>query len=242
MIIVVLLFFQSLCLYLQNIVLKVHDKWLNPKHARILIDKEQRRLQLLALKPKHPVPGCSFCSNSPLGYCRHHSPNQPTLRHLKNRLLAKGGSTSSISTSTAIGEGGDSGDISPGESVASGGGTGSGEQQQLHSVEGSSSVLSTPSTSSSSLPSPSSACEALANYFDSRDPDKICTCLSCTHGGGRNASSHGRRNRTSWGTRNGTVIWGERVVPAIIKDENGLEIAPTKKRRQRRYEKYGGFY
>ncbi|XP_055836474.1 uncharacterized protein LOC129905111 [Episyrphus balteatus] len=241
MIIVVLLFFQSLCLYLQNIVLKIHDKWLNPKHARLLIDKEQRRLQLFALKPKHPVPGCSFCSNSPLGYCRHHNPNQPTLRHLKNRLLAKGGGG---------GGGGGGAGIRTTASNAIDGvepsielETGCKESGERVNSIGGSSISSTDTTTTPLTPT--STCDILANYFDRKDPDKICTCLSCS----KSRQSSGRSNRTSWGTRNGTVIWGERVVPNPktqslngSSDENGLEIVAAPKRRRRRYEKYGGFH
>lgn len=238
MIIVVLLFFQSLCLYLQNLVLKVHDKWLNPKHARLLIDKEQRRLQLFALKPKYPVAGCSFCSNSPLGYCRHHNPNQPTLRHLKNRLLTRSGG--SIAAASAIGGG-----VSP--SIGLDGDFGDKSREREVIDIGRSSISSTSTTTTTPLtPTSTSSCDLLADYLDRRDPDKICTCLSCTAG----RTTTGRRNRTSWGTRNGTVIWGERVPKPVVKKKssngnsgevNGQEvIAPS--RRRRRYEKFGGFH
>ncbi|XP_053959970.1 uncharacterized protein LOC128864372 [Anastrepha ludens] len=41
MIIVLLLLFQSLCLYCQRLVLRIHDRWINPKNSRLLKEADE---------------------------------------------------------------------------------------------------------------------------------------------------------------------------------------------------------
>lgn len=100
MFIVLLLFFKSICLYCQRLVLHVHDRWINPKNVRILkeaaeangskfhIDeyrevKKKRRFASgstaaasSATSALNTLAGsnnnCTFCANTPQGYCRHH--------------------------------------------------------------------------------------------------------------------------------------------------------------------------
>lgn len=74
MIVVLVIFFRSICLYFQDIVLKVHDKWLNPQHGRLYINPNDLP------NSRDKVGVCRFCANSQLGYCRHHNPNQPTTK------------------------------------------------------------------------------------------------------------------------------------------------------------------
>ncbi|XP_030383377.1 putative cyclin-dependent serine/threonine-protein kinase DDB_G0272797/DDB_G0274007 [Scaptodrosophila lebanonensis] len=98
MIIVLLLLFQSLCLYCQRLVLHVHDRWINRTNARLLAEvaetvgdrkalqhlqeqqteqakrqsKERRLESFLPLGAGVNLEACRFCANSPQGYCRHH--------------------------------------------------------------------------------------------------------------------------------------------------------------------------
>lgn len=74
MIVVLVIFFRSICLYFQDLVLKVHDKWLNPQHGRLYINPNDLP------NSRDKVGACRFCANSPIGYCRHHNPNQPTTK------------------------------------------------------------------------------------------------------------------------------------------------------------------
>lgn len=97
MIIVLLLLFQSLCLYCQRLVLCIHDRCF-PRNARLLqevaetvgdrkalqhlelLEQEQhkRRQKRRTLEPILPLgvgasqEACRFCAHSPQGYCRHH--------------------------------------------------------------------------------------------------------------------------------------------------------------------------
>ncbi|XP_064540852.1 uncharacterized protein LOC135430213 [Drosophila montana] len=97
MIIVLLLLFQSLCLYCQRLVLHVHDRCF-PRNARLLqesaetvgdrkalqhlehlqLEQSRRRQKRRHLEPILPLgaglnlEACRFCAHSPQGYCRHH--------------------------------------------------------------------------------------------------------------------------------------------------------------------------
>ncbi|KAH8409903.1 hypothetical protein KR009_000738, partial [Drosophila setifemur] len=97
MIIVLLLLFQSLCLYCQRLVLYVHDRCF-PKNVRLLqevaesvgdrkapqrlaeqqLEQQKRSQKRRILEPILPLVGgvnseaCRFCAHSPQGYCRHH--------------------------------------------------------------------------------------------------------------------------------------------------------------------------
>ncbi|XP_034474612.1 uncharacterized protein LOC117781848 [Drosophila innubila] len=97
MIIVLLLLFQSLCLYCQRLVLHIHDRCF-PRNARLLQEvaetvgdrkalqhlehleqeKSKRRQKRRILEPILPLgaglnlEACRFCAHSPQGYCRHH--------------------------------------------------------------------------------------------------------------------------------------------------------------------------
>ncbi|KAH8287827.1 hypothetical protein KR018_001154 [Drosophila ironensis] len=97
MIIVLLLLFQSLCLYCQRLVLYVHDRCF-PKNVRLLqevaetvgdrkapqrlaeqqLEQLKRSQKRRILEPVLPLVGglnseaCRFCAHSPQGYCRHH--------------------------------------------------------------------------------------------------------------------------------------------------------------------------
>ncbi|ALC38249.1 CG14042 [Drosophila busckii] len=97
MIIVLLLLFQSLCLYCQRLVLHIHDRCF-PRNARLLQEvaetvgdrkalqhlehlevehrkRRQKRQQLesiLTLGVGTNLEACRFCAHSPQGYCRHH--------------------------------------------------------------------------------------------------------------------------------------------------------------------------
>ncbi|EDW64004.1 uncharacterized protein [Drosophila virilis] len=97
MIIVLLLLFQSLCLYCQRLVLHVHDRCF-PRNARLLqesaetvgdrkalqhlehlqLEQSRRRHKRRILEPILPLgaglnlEACRFCAHSPQGYCRHH--------------------------------------------------------------------------------------------------------------------------------------------------------------------------
>ncbi|KAM8716919.1 hypothetical protein ACLKA7_003742 [Drosophila subpalustris] len=97
MIIVLLLLFQSLCLYCQRLVLHIHDRCF-PRNARLLqevaetvgdrkalqhlehleLEKTKRRQKRRILEPILPLgagvnlEACRFCAHSPQGYCRHH--------------------------------------------------------------------------------------------------------------------------------------------------------------------------
>lgn len=97
MIIVLLLLFQSLCLYCQRLVLCIHDRCF-PRNARLLqevaetvgdrkalqhlelleLEQHKRRLKRRTLEPILPLgvgasqEACRFCAHSPQGYCRHH--------------------------------------------------------------------------------------------------------------------------------------------------------------------------
>ncbi|XP_065357130.1 uncharacterized protein LOC135951410 [Calliphora vicina] len=100
MIIVLLLFFKSICLYCQRLVLHVHDRWINPKNVRLLREaaeangskfqieeyrqsKKSKRRRCTANNSASgnfsPLSNsladndsCRFCANTPQGYCRHH--------------------------------------------------------------------------------------------------------------------------------------------------------------------------
>lgn len=79
MIVVLVIFFRSICLYFQELVLKVHDKWLNPQHGRLYINPNDLP------NSRDKAGACRFCANSPLGFCRHHNPNnQATKRGRQN--------------------------------------------------------------------------------------------------------------------------------------------------------------
>lgn len=97
MIIVLLLLFQSLCLYCQRLVLCIHDRCF-PRNARVLqevaetvgdrkalhhlelleLEQHKRRQKRRTLEPILPLgveasqEACRFCAHSPQGYCRHH--------------------------------------------------------------------------------------------------------------------------------------------------------------------------
>lgn len=97
MIIVLLLLFQSLCLYCQRLVLHIHDRCF-PRNARLLqevaetvgdrkalqhlehleLEKSKRKQKRRILEPILPLgagvnlESCRFCAHSPQGYCRHH--------------------------------------------------------------------------------------------------------------------------------------------------------------------------
>ncbi|EDX15349.1 uncharacterized protein LOC27206201 [Drosophila simulans] len=97
MIIVLLLLFQSLCLYCQRLVLYVHDRCF-PRNVRLLqevaetvgdrkapqrlaeqqLEQQKRSQKRRILEPILPLVGglnseaCRFCAHSPQGYCRHH--------------------------------------------------------------------------------------------------------------------------------------------------------------------------
>ncbi|KAH8409447.1 hypothetical protein KR222_005499 [Zaprionus bogoriensis] len=97
MIIVLLLLFQSLCLYCQRLVLRIHDRCF-PRNARLLqevaetvgdrkalqhlqlleLEQHKRRQKRRSLEPILPLgagaslEACRFCAHSPQGYCRHH--------------------------------------------------------------------------------------------------------------------------------------------------------------------------
>ncbi|BFF94758.1 uncharacterized protein DMAD_12304 [Drosophila madeirensis] len=97
MIIVLLLLFQSLCLYCQRLVLHIHDRCF-PRNVRLLqevaetvgdrkaqqhLDQQQleqtkRSQKRRILEPILPLgagvnsEACRFCAHSPQGYCRHH--------------------------------------------------------------------------------------------------------------------------------------------------------------------------
>ncbi|EDW03879.1 putative cyclin-dependent serine/threonine-protein kinase DDB_G0272797/DDB_G0274007 [Drosophila grimshawi] len=97
MIIVLLLLFQSLCLYCQRLVLHIHDRCF-PRNARLLqevaetvgdrkahqhlehleLEQIKRRQKRRILEPILPLgvgvnlEACRFCAHSPQGYCRHH--------------------------------------------------------------------------------------------------------------------------------------------------------------------------
>ncbi|KAL5279416.1 hypothetical protein ACFFRR_003805 [Megaselia abdita] len=88
MIVVLVIFFRSICLYFQELVLKVHDKWLNPQHGRLYINPNDLP------NSRDKVGTCRFCANSPIGYCRHHNPNQPTTKRGRQNSC-----TSSVSES-----------------------------------------------------------------------------------------------------------------------------------------------
>ncbi|XP_037809996.1 uncharacterized protein LOC119602503 [Lucilia sericata] len=99
MIIVLLLFFKSICLYCQRLVLHIHDRWINPKNVRLLkeaaeakgskfqieeyrqVKKSKRRRYAASSASANISPlsnsladsdNCRFCANTPQGYCRHH--------------------------------------------------------------------------------------------------------------------------------------------------------------------------
>lgn len=95
MIIVLLLFFKSICLYCQRLVLYVHDRWVNPKNVRLLKEAaeakgskflvDEYRQAKKSKKRRYATTstatttnalaeseGCRFCANTPQGYCRHH--------------------------------------------------------------------------------------------------------------------------------------------------------------------------
>ncbi|KAL9926393.1 uncharacterized protein LOC119644483 [Glossina fuscipes] len=96
MIIVLLLFFQSICLYCQRLVLYIHDRWINPKNVRLLkeaaesakstkigpdeyqgcqVKRSRKRGYVLNSSSSNALGGneyCRFCANTPQGYCRHH--------------------------------------------------------------------------------------------------------------------------------------------------------------------------
>ncbi|XP_043640582.1 uncharacterized protein LOC122611511 [Drosophila teissieri] len=97
MIIVLLLLFQSLCLYCQRLVLYVHDRCF-PRNVRLLqevaetvgdrkapqrlaeqqLEQQKRSQKRRILEPILPLVGglnseaCRFCAHSRQGYCRHH--------------------------------------------------------------------------------------------------------------------------------------------------------------------------
>jgi len=111
MIIVLLLLFQSLCLYCQRLVLHIHDRCF-PRNARLLqevaetvgdrkalqhlehleLEQSKRRQKRRILEPILPLAAgvnleaCRFCAHSPQGYCRHHFHLQ-----LHKRRLTEGG-------------------------------------------------------------------------------------------------------------------------------------------------------
>lgn len=111
MIIVLLLLFQSLCLYCQRLVLHIHDRCF-PRNARLLqevaetvgdrkalqhlehleLEQSKRRQKRRILEPILPLgagvnlEACRFCAHSPQGYCRHHFHLQ-----LHKRRLTEGG-------------------------------------------------------------------------------------------------------------------------------------------------------
>lgn len=93
MIVVLVIFFRSICLYFQDLVLKVHDKWLNPQHGRLYINPND----LPNLRDK--VGTCRFCANSPIGYCRHHNPNQPTTKRGRQNNCTSPVSAESLASS-----------------------------------------------------------------------------------------------------------------------------------------------
>ncbi|XP_037927869.1 putative cyclin-dependent serine/threonine-protein kinase DDB_G0272797/DDB_G0274007 [Teleopsis dalmanni] len=102
MIIVLLLFFRSICLYCQRLILQIHDRWINPKNTRLLKEaaettktaNQRKLLQQNSERSRHKRPKkryttipsdsgsastsyladetCRFCLNSVQGYCRHH--------------------------------------------------------------------------------------------------------------------------------------------------------------------------
>lgn len=85
MIIVLLAFFQSICLFCQRLILHIHDRWINPKNTRIQQEVaetpaalRQQLLQNIQNKPTEKRPRrrlsteCRFCLALPQGYCRHH--------------------------------------------------------------------------------------------------------------------------------------------------------------------------
>ncbi|EDW78172.1 uncharacterized protein Dwil_GK24857 [Drosophila willistoni] len=108
MIIVLLLLFQSLCLYCQRLVLHIHDRCF-PRNVRLLqevaetvgdrkaqqhleqqeIEQHKRRQKRRILEPILPLgaganlEACRFCAHSPQGYCRHHF-------HLQELQLQRG--------------------------------------------------------------------------------------------------------------------------------------------------------
>lgn len=94
MIVVLVLFFRSICLYFQELVLKVHDKWLNPQHGRLYINPNDLP------NSRDKVGACRFCANSPLGYCRHHNPNHTTTKRGRQNSCTSSSATS-LSSSTS---------------------------------------------------------------------------------------------------------------------------------------------
>ncbi|KAH8249777.1 hypothetical protein KR032_012318 [Drosophila birchii] len=114
MIIVLLLLFQSLCLYCQRLVLYVHDRCF-PKNVRLLqevaetvgdrkavqrlaeqqLEQQKRSQKRRILEPILPLVGglnseaCRFCAHSPQGYCRHHFHLQELQLH-KQRFSSSG--------------------------------------------------------------------------------------------------------------------------------------------------------
>ena len=94
MIIVLLLFFKSICLFCQRLVLHIHDRWINPKNVRLLKEAAEAKGSKFQLdeyrqakktkKRRYATSssattnvlgeseGCRFCANTPQGYCRHH--------------------------------------------------------------------------------------------------------------------------------------------------------------------------
>lgn len=114
MIIVLLLLFQSLCLYCQRLVLYVHDRCF-PKNVRLLqevaetvgdrkavqrlaeqqLEQQKRSQKRRILEPILPLVGgvnseaCRFCAHSPQGYCRHHFHLQELQLH-KQRFASSG--------------------------------------------------------------------------------------------------------------------------------------------------------
>lgn len=97
MIIVLLLLFQSLCLFCQRLVLRIHDRCF-PRNVRVLqelaetvgdrkalqhlenqeLEQTKRKQKRRLLEPILPLgaglnlEACRFCAHSPQGYCRHH--------------------------------------------------------------------------------------------------------------------------------------------------------------------------
>ncbi|EDW11117.1 alpha-protein kinase 1 [Drosophila mojavensis] len=97
MIIVLLLLFQSLCLFCQRLVLRIHDRCF-PRNVRVIqelaetvgdrkalqhlenqeLEQTKRKQKRRLLEPILPLgaglnlEACRFCAHSPQGYCRHH--------------------------------------------------------------------------------------------------------------------------------------------------------------------------
>lgn len=157
MIVVLVIFFRSICLYFQDIVLKVHDKWLNPQHGRLYINPNDLP------NSRDKAGACRFCANSPLGYCRHHNPNQPTTKRGRQNSCTSSESFTSSSSNTNT----NSNHPPPLSSSSS-----------LLSSSSSSALLKVSNSSSSSI----SSSTKITNF---------CKCISCV--GGNNSSSRRRK-------------------------------------------------